>query len=239
MAQSKFHFLACMTTTIQTKVLFILLSAATLCSFSQTDSTQRKSKVLGIAVAPVFSIASFQSESYVNESTTFAAPISINRPGLGVAFTFDIPLTSKWYLRPSIETIMLPSKIAFETKEKLQTTTQVVPMTIDIPLGIYYAPGGFSIKNTQQSKGIYFGAVARAVFPFPALLPIKPALNSVVPHADISAGYHWYSGKSFKRVELFFSLALKDYMTHVETENQWLAVKHYNRSFGGVRMIFN
>jgi hypothetical protein len=224
---------------IHSKILLLLFFGSTLNSFAQTDSTQRKSKVLGLAVAPVFSFASFRSEAYMNDTVTLAAPRSIQTPGLGVSFTFDIPITSRIYLRPGIETIMLPSKISFETKEKLQTTTQVVPMTIDIPIGIYYAPGGFSIKNTQQPKGIYFGAVARAVFPFQALLPIKPALNSFIPHADIIAGYHWYSGKSFKRMELFFSLALMDYMTHAETENQWRAVKHYYRNFGGVRVIFN
>ena len=167
------------------------------------------------------------------------APYSINKPGLGVSFTFDIPLTSKLYLRPSIETIMLPSKIAFETKEQLTTTTQVVPMTIDLPLGIYYAPSGFSVKNEQQPKGSYFGVAARAVFPFQSLLPIKPALKPFIPHADIITGFHWYSGKSFKRVELFLSIALTDYMTHVETDSQWRSVKQYFRHFGGVRMIFN
>ena len=173
------------------------------------------------------------------DTLTLPSPTSINKPGLGVSFTFDIPLTSKLYLRPAIETIMLPSKIAFETKEQLTTTTQVVPMTIDLPVGIYYAPGGFSVKNEQQPMGSYFGVVARAVFPFQSLLPIKPALNPVIPHADFIAGYHWYSGRSFKRVELFFSMALTDYMTHVEEDSQWRAVKQYYRNFGGVRMIFN
>ncbi|MFM8324144.1 MAG: hypothetical protein ACKN9U_04715, partial [Pirellulaceae bacterium] len=92
-------------------------------------------KVLGMAVAPVFSFASFQSEAYMVDTLTLSAPSSINKPGLGVSFTFDIPLTSKLYLRPAIETIMLPSKIAFETKEQLTTTTQVVPMTIDLARG--------------------------------------------------------------------------------------------------------
>lgn len=224
---------------IKSKIVFILFSTLVLSSMAQTDSTQRKSKVLGMAIAPVFSFASFQSEAYMVDTLTLSAPSSINKPGLGVSFTFDIPLTSKLYLRPAIETIMLPSKIAFETKEQLTTTTQVVPMTIDLPLGIYYAPGGFSVKNEQQPKGSFFGVAARAVFPFQSLLPIKPALNPVIPHADIIAGYHWYSGKSFKRVELFLSMALTDYMTHVETDSQWRAVKQYYRHFGGVRMIFN
>jgi len=223
----------------KSKILFFLLFAINVNSFSQADSTQRKSKVLGLAIAPVFSYASFQSEPYIIDSLNLPAPKSINKPGLGISFTFDIPITTKLYLRPGIETVMLPSKIAFETKEQLQTTTQVVPMSIDLPLGIYYAPAGFSVKNQQQPAGSYFGVVARAVFPFQGLLPIKPALQPVIPHVDVIAGYHWYSGKSFKRAELFFSLALMDYMTHVETEIQWRAVKQYYRNFGGIRMIFN
>lgn len=223
----------------KSKVLLFLLFAINVHSLAQADSTQRKSKVLGLAIAPVFSYASFQSEPYFMDSLNLPAPSSINKPGLGISFTFDIPISAKLYLRPGIETVMLPSKIAFETKEQLQTTTQVVPMTIDVPFGIYYAPAGFSVRNQPQPAGCYFGVAARAVFPFQSLLPIKPALHPFIPHADVIAGYHWYSGKSFKRAELFFSMALMDYMTHVETENQWRAVKQYYRNFGGIRMIFN
>ncbi len=217
----------------------MLLISTAQYSYSQSDSTHRKSKILGVAISPVFSFTSFRSESYVIDSIQLSAPKSIQKPGVSVSFTFEIPLTSKLYLRPGIEAVMLPSKIGFDTKENLQTSVQVVPMTLDLPLGIYYAPGGFSVKNQQQPRGAYFGAVARAAFPFPLLLPIKPAVNSFIPHVDLVAGYHWYSGKSFKRAEIFISLATMDYMKHVETDPQWTAVKHYYRHFGGLRMIFN
>lgn len=232
-------FLANIMNTIKSCFFGMLFTVGTLGSLAQSDSTQRKSKVLGLAVAPVFSLVSFRSEPYSIDSLNLPAPASINKPGLAVSFTFDIPITSKLYLRPAIEAVMLTSKISFETREQLQTTTQVVPMTIDVPIGLYYAPRGFSVKNVDQTNGSYFGIAVRSVFPFKNLLPIKPALNPFIPHADVIAGYHWFSGKSFKRAEVFFSLSLIDYMTHAETDHQWQAVKQYYRHFGGIRMIFN
>jgi hypothetical protein len=182
-----------------------------------------------------------------------------NTPGFSAGFHYNFYPGRSFILRPGVEGVLLPVKVAYQTEINYVTRQRIYPTTIEFPLMlIYSAFRTDAFPPLQHLKtfagGIYssyrtrafppaksrpeFGLGLRPVLTLRPFNDAQPVLKENNLNIDAVVGYPMRFTKSLMRLELFYSHGLFNIIgedDNFKTRN----ITSLYRHMAGVRVIFH
>jgi len=201
------------------------------------DTTRtRHSKDLGLGVSALYSASVMQAKSYfIGENV--GTPQLENSPGFSAGFYYNVYAGRNIIIRPGLEGVMLPVKVAYQTEIDYVTRQRIFPTTVELPLTILYS--SYRMNAYPRSKGQpEFGIGVRPVFTVKALNDAQPVMRHNNLNLDAVVGFPVGTAKSVMRVELFYSYGIFNLMGEDDNYKTRKIASLY-RHFGGLRLIFH
>lgn len=217
--------------------LWGMLMHATVVFAGDQDSTRtRQSKELGLSVSGLYSLVRMEANPYFIGDNT-GIPQLENTPGFSAGFHYNFYPGRRLILRPGVEGVLLPVKIAYQTEINYVTRQRVYPTTVEFPLTLIYSGYRMDAFPPSQSKP-EFGLGVRPVLTLRPFNDAQPVLKERNLNIDAVIGYPFRFSKSLMRLEIFYSHGLFNIIgedDNFKTRN----ITSLYRHMVGVRVIFH
>ena len=217
--------------------VFVLLLHATSLVASDSDTTRaRQSKELGLGVSALYSTVTMKAKSYF-AGDNVGTPQLENTPGFSAGFYYNFYVGRNIIVRPSVEAVLLPVRIAYQTEIDYVTRQRIFPTTLELPITVLYS--SYRIDAFPRAKGKpEYGIGLRPVFAVKTLSDAQPVMRSNNLNLDAVVGFPFGASKSVMRLELFYSYGLFNLIG--EDDNyKTRSITSLYRHFGGLRLIFH
>jgi len=217
--------------------VFALLLHVNAMFASDRDTTRaRQSKELGLGVSALYSAATMNAKAYF-AGENVGIPKLENTPGFSAGFYYNFYAGRSLIVRPGVEAVLLPVKIAYQTEIDYVTRQRIYPTTFELPITILYS--SYRIGAFPRPKGKpEYGIGLRPVFAVKTLSDAQPVMRSNNLNLDAVVGFPFGASKSVMRLELFYSYGLFNLIG--EDDNyKTRSITSLYRHFGGLRLIFH
>ena len=220
------------------RIAFSIMLCYAPCIFARdADSTRtRQSKELGLSVSGLHSLVRMDANPYFIGDNT-GIPQLENTPGFSAGFHYNFYPGRSVMLRPGVEGVFLPVKIAYQTEIEYVTRQRVYPTTVEFPLTLIYSRYRMDAFPPAQSKP-EFGLGVRPVLTLRPFNDAQPVLKERNLNIDAVVGYPFRFSKSLMRLELFYSHGLFNIIgedDNYKTRN----ITSLHRHMAGLRVIFH
>ncbi len=201
------------------------------------DSTRtRQSKELGLSISGLYSLVRMEANPYFI-GDNIGTPQLENTPGFSAGFHYNFYPGRSLILRPGVEGVFLPVKIAYQTEINYITRQRIYPMTFEFPLTLIYS--SFRMDAFPPSKARpEFGIGIRPVVTLKPFNDVQPVLKQNNLNIDAVVGFPKRFEKSLMRVELFYSHGIFNIIgedDNYKTRNITTLYRH----IAGVRVLFH
>jgi hypothetical protein len=220
--------------------LFVIawfLFAFTPVSAGDKDSTNtRQSKELGLSISGLYSLVQMDANPYFIGDNT-GIPQLENTPGFSAGFHYNFYPGRSLMLRPGVEGVFLPVKIAYQTEINYVTRQRIYPTTVEFPLTLIYSGYRMDAFPPAQAKP-EFGLGLRPVITLRPFNDAQPVLKERNLNIDAVIGYPFPFNKSLMRLELFYSYGLFNIIGE-DDDYKTRNITSLYRHMAGLRVIFH
>jgi len=221
-------------------VLIALVLSCFLRSYAQEASQDtvavRASKDLGLYLGGTYSLNRMEATSY-QVGMFEGVPELKNSPGVLAGFCYNFYAGNHLIIRPAVEVMFMPTKIAYQTEIDYVREQRIFPMTAEFPISIILSSFRTKSFPRPQAKP-EVGLSVRPVISVKAFNDLEPVLNPYNLNTDVFVGYPFSNNKSVTRLELFYSHGWLNIIGS-GTDYKTTSIQSLYRSAIGLRAIFH
>jgi len=203
---------------------------------SKDSTIVRASKDLGLYIGAAYSLYQMSADTYDLDGFT-AEPDLKNSPGILAGFCYNFYAGNHLIVRPAIEAVFLPTKIAYQTENNYIREQSIFPMTVELPVSLILS--SFRTKSFPRPKAKpEWGVSARPILAVKAFNDLEPTLKTYNFNSDVFIGYPFSNDKSVARLELFYSYGWLNLIGE-GTDYRTSSIQRLHRNTAGIRLIFH
>lgn len=219
-----------------TVIACLLLSVTPVFARDKDSTNTRQSKELGLSISGLYSLVQMDANPYFIGDNT-GIPQLENTPGFSAGFHYNFYPGRRFILRPGVEGVLMPVKVAYQTEINYVTRQRIYPTTFEFPLTLIYSAYRMDAFPPAKSRP-EFGLGLRPVLSLRPFNDVQPVLKENNLNIDAIVGYPMRFSKSLMRLELFYSHGLFNIIgedDNFKTRN----ITSLYRHMAGVRVIFH
>lgn len=220
-------------------VLFFGMHVSLLAQDS-TAVAKHSAKDLGLMFGGSFVSLQVGSQDYFNAATQQLVSVEgEHQAGLSIGMFYNVALTYKWMIRPSVEAHLCNTSTRYAIGDKTESYS-VYPVCVEVPITVVYGLNQRMAIEQKGWKGMGIMAAIRPVIPVSLFNGSYPVTKSFALNAEIGISLPKALRKTIWRTEMIASfnvMAMNDVGKPSDFRSNMIS--DMRRHFIGLRFYFN
>jgi hypothetical protein len=225
---------------VVTMLVLLLGSVVDLNAQDSTAVAKHSAKDFGLMFGASLINLQVGSEEYFNAASQQLVSVEgSNKGGLSIGLFYNVALSYKWMIRPSVEAHLSNTSVTYRINEKDELYT-LYPVCIEVPITINYGLNQRPSIEQRGWKGMGFLAAVRPVIPITIFQGSTPVVKPFSLNAEVGISLPKSLRKTLWRTEVIASfnvMAINQVGNGYDFRSNM--IHDIRRHFIGVRFYFN